>query len=213
MTPTGDMLGMLGMPDKGPDPAVITAPIRTCIGCRVRAAQARLLRFGRRSDGQIVPALVTRENLGRRAYLCPRRACLDQAIKRRAFARAFSTARRSVSVVSLDTKGEKGENGADSLWAATSEQLRREISLLTRTSENPHAHLRLRGLQQLLFELSSPLPTTSRSSSRQGRSAAPRAPDRSATTSDNKPGPMHSHEIVTSAQVEITRKGGASSHE
>lgn len=157
------------------------APIRTCVGCRARDAQARLLRFTRRSDGRVVPALVTRDvahgdAVGRSAYLCPRRACFDQALQRRAFVRAFSGNRRRVSVVSVT------DIDAEALWAATAEQLRCEIGLLARTSENPHAHLRRRGLEQLLFELSSP----------------PQPPSRSVA--------------LASAKDELTRKGGAPSH-
>jgi predicted RNA-binding protein YlxR (DUF448 family) len=137
MTATGDNLAV----------AESATPIRTCVGCRVRRGQHSMVRLMRRDDGRVVAANITRETHGRTAYLCPRRACLDQAVKRRAFARAFSTGRRRVSVIDVDS---------NALWDATAEQLRCEIELLGRSSENPHAHPRRRGLEQLLSELSSP---------------------------------------------------------
>ncbi|WP_335981467.1 MULTISPECIES: YlxR family protein [Streptomycetaceae] len=62
-------------------------PERTCIGCRQRAAKSDLLRVAA-SGGACVPDL--RGTLpGRGAYLHPALACLDLAVRRRAFARAF----------------------------------------------------------------------------------------------------------------------------
>ncbi|MEW1864171.1 YlxR family protein [Streptomyces sp. NBC_00669] len=62
-------------------------PERTCIGCRQRAAKSDLLRVAV-SGGACVPDL--RGTLpGRGAYLHPALACLDLAVRRRAFARAF----------------------------------------------------------------------------------------------------------------------------
>ncbi|MDO5092809.1 MAG: YlxR family protein [Propionibacteriaceae bacterium] len=60
-------------------------PIRTCIGCRRRAAQSELLRLVRRGD-EIVDG--TRPRLpGRGAYL--HEECFGAAQKRLAFRRAF----------------------------------------------------------------------------------------------------------------------------
>ncbi|WP_078901613.1 YlxR family protein [Actinacidiphila yeochonensis] len=62
-------------------------PERTCIGCRQRAAKSDLLRVAV-IEGACVPDL--RGTLpGRGAYLHPALACLDQAVRRRAFSRAF----------------------------------------------------------------------------------------------------------------------------
>ena len=158
-----------------------TIPIRTCAGCRAKGAQSRLLRFARRDDGHVVPANVTRDLSGRTAYLCPRRACLDQASKRRAFARTFGTERRRVSVFDVD---------AEALWAATAEQLRREIDLLARTTESSHVNHRRRGLEQLLSELSS----------------QPQAPERSAS----KRGQQHAN--VKKPANDAPREGGAPNH-
>ena len=61
--------------------------IRTCIGCRLRDEQANLLRLVR-VDGEVADG--TRPRLpGRGAYLHPRRECVELAIRRRAFGRAF----------------------------------------------------------------------------------------------------------------------------
>ncbi|WP_405588634.1 YlxR family protein [Streptomyces sp. NBC_01190] len=62
-------------------------PERTCVGCRQRAAKNDLLRVVV-TGGACVPDL--RGTLpGRGAYLHPVLACLDLAVRRRAFARSF----------------------------------------------------------------------------------------------------------------------------
>ncbi|WP_419998315.1 YlxR family protein [Streptomyces boninensis] len=62
-------------------------PERTCVGCRERAAKSDLLRVVVVGD-EVVPD--DRGTLpGRGAYLHPAKACLDLAVRRRAFTRAF----------------------------------------------------------------------------------------------------------------------------
>ncbi|MFH9724518.1 YlxR family protein [Streptomyces sp. NPDC017254] len=62
-------------------------PERTCVGCRERAAKSDLLRIVVSKD-ECVPD--HRGTLpGRGAYLHPVVACLDLAVRRRAFPRAF----------------------------------------------------------------------------------------------------------------------------
>ncbi|MDT0269287.1 YlxR family protein [Streptomyces sp. DSM 44915] len=62
-------------------------PERTCIGCRQRSARDGLLRVVV-IGGRCVPDL--RGTLpGRGAYLHPTPTCLEQAVRRRAFPRAF----------------------------------------------------------------------------------------------------------------------------
>ncbi|MFJ6570962.1 YlxR family protein [Streptomyces sp. NPDC091292] len=62
-------------------------PERTCVGCRERAAKSDLLRIVRIEDA-CVPDL--RGTLpGRGAYVHPVPVCLDLAVRRRAFTRAF----------------------------------------------------------------------------------------------------------------------------
>ena len=62
-------------------------PERTCVGCRERAAKSELLRIVV-DEGEVVPD--PRGTLpGRGAYVHPASVCLDLAVRRRAFPRAF----------------------------------------------------------------------------------------------------------------------------
>ncbi|MEU0744527.1 YlxR family RNase P modulator [Streptomyces sp. NPDC006134] len=62
-------------------------PERTCVGCRERAVKNELLRIVA-VEGACVPD--PRGTLpGRGAYVHPATACLDQAVRRRAFPRAL----------------------------------------------------------------------------------------------------------------------------
>ncbi|WP_074467893.1 MULTISPECIES: YlxR family protein [Streptomyces] len=66
---------------------VRACPQRTCVGCRKRSDKPDLLRVVL-TAGRCVPDL--RGTLpGRGAYLHPTSACLEQAVRRRAFNRAF----------------------------------------------------------------------------------------------------------------------------
>jgi len=65
---------------------LVSAPERTCIGCRRKRGQAELVRLTSEA-GRVV---LSRPGApGRSAYLCPEQTCLAAADKRRAFARAF----------------------------------------------------------------------------------------------------------------------------
>ncbi|WP_073500348.1 YlxR family protein [Actinacidiphila paucisporea] len=70
-------------------------PERTCVGCRQRAAKTDLLRVVMIGDACVPDHRGTLP--GRGAYLHPVLACLDLAVRRRAFGRAFR------GPVSLDT--------------------------------------------------------------------------------------------------------------
>jgi predicted RNA-binding protein YlxR (DUF448 family) len=78
-----------------PASAPVPGPVRTCIGCRERAAKSELLRVtaGSDSDGRAVvvadPAAI---RPGRGAHLHPTTACYDLAARRRAFGRALRVA-------------------------------------------------------------------------------------------------------------------------
>ena len=61
--------------------------MRTCVGCKERAAKSSLLRLVAAGDG-IVPDPQARQP-GRGAYLHPSRACLELAQRRRAIPRAL----------------------------------------------------------------------------------------------------------------------------
>ncbi|WP_280672427.1 MULTISPECIES: YlxR family protein [unclassified Kitasatospora] len=66
---------------------VRACPERTCVGCRKRAAKDELLRVTA-VEGSCVPD--PRGTLpGRGAHLHPDPGCLDLAVRRRAFPRAF----------------------------------------------------------------------------------------------------------------------------
>jgi len=68
-----------------------SVPARTCIGCRVVAAKSDLLRVVAVQTPAGTFAEIDRRarRPGRGAYLHPDRACLDLAVRRRAFPRAF----------------------------------------------------------------------------------------------------------------------------
>jgi len=69
------------------DPEVRAAPTRTCVGCRVKDAQDRLLRVVA-VRGEVVPD-PRRRLQGRGAYLHLRPECLALAERKRAFPRAL----------------------------------------------------------------------------------------------------------------------------
>jgi predicted RNA-binding protein YlxR (DUF448 family) len=62
-------------------------PVRTCVGCRERAAKSSLLRLVVAGD-DLVPDYQARLP-GRGAYLHPGLACFELAQRRRAFPRAL----------------------------------------------------------------------------------------------------------------------------
>jgi predicted RNA-binding protein YlxR (DUF448 family) len=67
-------------------------PVRTCVGCRERAAKHELLRVTAGSDSDGHPAVVpdpTATAPGRGAHLHPTTECYDLAVRRRAFTRAL----------------------------------------------------------------------------------------------------------------------------
>jgi predicted RNA-binding protein YlxR (DUF448 family) len=64
-----------------------SSPVRTCVGCRQRAAKQDLLRVVAQGQG-LVPDPDGRSP-GRGAYLHRSTACLDIALRRRAFPRAL----------------------------------------------------------------------------------------------------------------------------
>ena len=64
-----------------------TGPVRTCVGCRVKASDSELLRAVVR-DESVVPD-PRRRLPGRGAWMHPDPACLRAAERRRAFPRAF----------------------------------------------------------------------------------------------------------------------------
>jgi uncharacterized protein len=72
-------------------------PVRTCVGCKVRAAKSDLLRVVRRGD-EVVPDPQARLP-GRGAYVHPSQSCFEQAQRRRGFSRALRLNRPAVTAV------------------------------------------------------------------------------------------------------------------
>lgn len=69
----------------------MTGPVRTCVGCRQRAAKSELLRVTAGSVGgqpAVVPDPVGAAP-GRGAHLHPTTECYDLAVRRKAFTRAL----------------------------------------------------------------------------------------------------------------------------
>ncbi|WP_366916026.1 YlxR family protein [uncultured Nocardioides sp.] len=69
-----------------------TSPVRTCVGCRGRAAAGELLRVTVGTDAQGHQAVVPdpgRTATGRGAHVHLDRSCYDLAIRRKAFPRAL----------------------------------------------------------------------------------------------------------------------------
>ena len=67
-------------------------PVRTCVGCRAKAAASELLRVVAGSDAEGRPALVPDPDHrapGRGAHLHPTTECWELAVRRRAFSRAL----------------------------------------------------------------------------------------------------------------------------
>ncbi|MGA2284744.1 MAG: YlxR family protein [Dehalococcoidia bacterium] len=63
-------------------------PLRTCVACRTTGAKRGLVRIVRTPEGG-VEVDATGRAAGRGAYLCRRRQCWQEALKRDALARAL----------------------------------------------------------------------------------------------------------------------------
>jgi len=71
---------------------VASEPVRTCVGCRERAAKRELVRVTVGSDSDGHPAVVPDPRgtaPGRGAHLHPTTACYELAVRRKAFGRAL----------------------------------------------------------------------------------------------------------------------------
>ncbi len=76
----------------------MSVPVRTCIGCGAATARTGLVRL--RIEGERV--VIDRSGQGGRgAWLHPAEACLEQAARRRAFARAFRGAAAAIDLAEL----------------------------------------------------------------------------------------------------------------
>ncbi len=77
-----------GPSPEGPSGSSGHVPMRTCVGCRRRGAAAALVRLGL-EGGRLVVRGRRGAGKGRGAWLHPQRACVEGALKTRAFGRAF----------------------------------------------------------------------------------------------------------------------------
>ena len=66
-------------------------PMRQCVGCREMKAKRELIRVIKTSDNQVLVDATGKKN-GRGAYLCPRRECLEKAVKNKGLERSLKTA-------------------------------------------------------------------------------------------------------------------------
>lgn len=63
-------------------------PIRTCVACRTSGDKRGLLRVVRSPEGVVAHDATGKAN-GRGAYVCANAACIEQARKRKSFARGL----------------------------------------------------------------------------------------------------------------------------
>ncbi len=66
-------------------------PQRTCVACRTTSGKREFVRIVRSAEGTVV-ADPTGKRDGRGAYLCARRVCWEDALKKDRLARALRTA-------------------------------------------------------------------------------------------------------------------------
>jgi len=60
-----------------------------CLGCQEMKPKRELIRIVRSPEGEISLDSTGKRN-GRGAYICPKAACLDKAVKARRFEKAFA---------------------------------------------------------------------------------------------------------------------------
>lgn len=77
-----------------------TEPFRSCVACRTSRPKRELIRLYPAGDGRLNVDLGG--GSGRGAYVCPRRPCLEQAVKRGEFARCLKTAVAPLTVETLE---------------------------------------------------------------------------------------------------------------
>ena len=65
--------------------------MRMCVGCREMKPKKELIRVVHSPEGEVSVDLTGRKP-GRGAYLCPREACLNRALKQKQLEKAFSAA-------------------------------------------------------------------------------------------------------------------------
>jgi predicted RNA-binding protein YlxR (DUF448 family) len=76
-------------------------PLRTCISCRETKSKRELLRVVRTPDGHVLID-ATGKKSGRGAYLCARRSCWENAIKKHRLEQEFEVALSADDRTELD---------------------------------------------------------------------------------------------------------------
>lgn len=66
-------------------------PMRQCVGCREMKSKRDLIRIIRTSEDELSVDATGKKN-GRGAYICPRRECLDLAIRNKGLERSLKIA-------------------------------------------------------------------------------------------------------------------------
>jgi len=90
---------MMNAPGEKSRPAY---PVRTCIGCSAKKIKYELVRIVLHTDGFVLPDPDGKAG-GRGAYVCPNEECLEQAIKKKRFDRAFRLSLDKKSIINLKT--------------------------------------------------------------------------------------------------------------
>jgi predicted RNA-binding protein YlxR (DUF448 family) len=85
-------------------------PQRSCVACRTTTAKRELVRIVRLASGA-VEVDPTGKKAGRGAYLCRRRACWDEALKRSRISKALRTALTEESRAALEAFAASLPNG------------------------------------------------------------------------------------------------------
>ncbi|WP_435744760.1 YlxR family protein [Nocardioides sp. SYSU DS0663] len=110
-----------------PDDTDLSGPVRTCVGCRQRAAKRELLRVTAGSDVDGQPAVVPDPSAtapGRGAHLHPTQECFDLAVRRKAFGRALrmsgSPGPSSAPVAEHLARATSSREGTTRNWSSSS---------------------------------------------------------------------------------------------
>ncbi len=85
-------------------------PVRTCVGCRRRAAAGELVRVAWDETARALTIDGRRRLGGRGAWLHPSASCLDTALRRKAFGRAL---RRTVVPAATESLKQQVDDASD----------------------------------------------------------------------------------------------------
>lgn len=67
------------------------SPMRKCVGCQEMKNKKEMIRVIRTAENEFMLDATGKKN-GRGAYICPKRECLDRAVKSRGLERSFKQA-------------------------------------------------------------------------------------------------------------------------